>query len=112
MTSSQELTPPQTAALQRLVERGFSLVAFPLYASAIGVRRDSFAALLEPVAAGGFRVLGEPCYLIDGNLTVRVRRGLGQYFVWKSKSVAATPDLLAQLAHFSQDLQTALSESK
>jgi hypothetical protein len=105
----QELTPVHTAILERLVARGFTLVAFPLYASAIGVRRDSFAALIEPLATDGLRVLGEPCYLIDGNLTVRVHRGAAQWFVWKSKSVEATPDLLAQLSRFSEDLRNALS---
>jgi hypothetical protein len=106
-----ELTPVQTAALERLVARGFTLVAFPLYASAIGVRRNCFAALLVPVAEAGLRVLGEPCYLIDGNLTVRVRRGDGQWFVWKSKSAEATPDLLAQLGRFSEELLDLLSAS-
>ena len=104
-----ELTPVQTAALERLVARGFTLVAFPLYASAIGVRRNSFAALLVPAAEGGLRVLGEPCYLIDGNLTVRVRRAGCQWFVWKSKGAEATPELLAQLGRFSKDLLEAMS---
>lgn len=106
-----ELTPVQTAAIERLVARDFTLVAFPLYASAIGVRRNSFAALLVPVAEGGLRVLGEPCYLIDGNLTVRVRRGDRQWFVWKCKSAEATPDLLAQLSRFSEELLHLLSAS-
>jgi hypothetical protein len=104
-----DLTPVQAAAVERLVARGFTLVAFPLYASAIGVRRNSFAALLAPAAEGGLRVLGEPCYLIDGNLAVRVLRGGRQWFVWKSKSAAATPQLLAQLDLFSRELLEALS---
>ena len=106
-----ELTRVQTAALERLVAHGFTLVAFPLYASTIGVRRDSFAALLLPVAEGGLRVLGEPCFLLDGNLTVRVRRGGRQWFVWKSRSAEATPDLLSQLSRFSEELLELLSAS-
>ena len=106
-----ELTPVQTVALERLVAHGFTLVAFPLYASAIGVRRNSFAALLVPAIQGGLRVLGEPCFLLDGNLTVRVRRGGRQWFVWKSKSAEATPDLLAQLSRFSEELLDLLSAS-
>jgi hypothetical protein len=109
MTSSQELTPLQTAVLERLVERGLRLVAFPLYASAIGVRRDSCAALLVPVDGGGLRLLGDPCYLIDGNLSVQVQRAGTRQFVWKTKSVEATPDLLAGLNQFAQELQEALS---
>jgi hypothetical protein len=109
MTSLQELTPLQTAILERLVAQGFHLVAFPLYATAIGVRRDSFAALLVPVDGGGLRLLGQPCYLIEGNLSVQVQRSGGPHFVWKSKSVPASADLLAQLAHFTEELQNLLS---
>jgi hypothetical protein len=105
----QDLTPLQTALLERLVARGFRLVAFPLYASAIGVRRDSFAALLVPVDGGGLRLLGQPCYLIDGQLSVQVQRPGGPHFVWKSKSVEARPDLLARLGKFAEDLQDALA---
>jgi hypothetical protein len=105
----QELTPLQTAVLERLVTRGFHLVAFPLYASAIGVRRDSWAALLTPEEGRGLRVLGKPSYLMDGNLTVQVERCGSPYFVWKSRSVEATAELLAQLSQFAKDLQEALS---
>lgn len=105
----QELTPLQTSALERLVARGFHLVAFPLYASAIGVRRDFCAALLVPAEGDSLRLLGQPCYLIDGNLSVQVQRNGGPHFVWKNKSVPATADLLAQIAQFVEELQDALS---
>jgi len=60
------------AILERIVSAGFSIVAFPLYANAVGVRRGGFAALLDPIPGDGFRLFGEPCVLLDGNLTVRV----------------------------------------
>ena len=41
--------------LERLVTKEFALVAFPLYANAVGVRKGSCAALLDPIANGGFR---------------------------------------------------------
>jgi hypothetical protein len=107
----QELTPLQTAVLERLVACGFRLVAFPLYASAIGVRRDDCVALLVPVDGGGLQLLGQPCVLINGNLTVQVQRAGKQQFVWKRKSIEATPDLLAQLGRFAEDLQKLLSET-
>jgi hypothetical protein len=106
-----ELTPVQTAVVERLVARGFTLVAFPLYASAIGVRRNSFAALLVPAAEGGLRMLAEPCYLIDGNLAVQVQRAGGPCFVWKGKTVEATAELLAQLRQFTDELHELLSAS-
>ena len=109
--TAQELTPLQTTVLQRLVACGFRLVAFPLYASAIGVRRDSSAALLVPVEGAGLRILGQPCYLIDGNLSVQVQRAGSRHFVWKGRSVEVTSSLLAQLNQFAEELQATLSSA-
>lgn len=104
----QELTPAQISVLERLAAHGFAIVAFPLYASAIGVRRGSFATLLVAVEGGALRILGDPCYLIDGNLSVRVtRKGRGM-FVWKSREVEATPELLAELSRFAADVSELL----
>jgi hypothetical protein len=99
------------AALERLVARGFHIVAFPLYASAIGIRRDDFAALLTHVDGGSLRFLGRPHYLIDGNLSVQVERAGVQRFVWKGKSVEATLELLARLHEFAESVNDALSEA-
>jgi hypothetical protein len=100
----QELTPVQLSVLERLAARGFAIIAFPLYASAIGVRRGSFALLLVPVEGGALRILGDPCHLIDGNLSVRVTRSGRSMFVWKSREVEATPELLAELGQFAADV--------
>jgi hypothetical protein len=106
-----ELTPAHVAILERLVAHGFTPVAFPLYASAIGVRRGSFAALLAPAGDSTLRIMGEPCYVMGSNLAVRTRlKGL-PVFVWKDKSVAVTPKLLEELACFSSDLSSALTSS-
>ena len=94
--------------LQRLVACGFRIVAFPLYASAIGVRRDSFAALLVPAEGGGLRVLGEPCYLIDGNMSVQVERAGKRQYVWKGRAVEVTPAVLMQRQRFAEELQAML----
>lgn len=103
-TPPPELTPAHIAVLERLYSNGFSLAAFPLYPNAIGIRRDRFAALLLPIPGGGLRLLGEPHLLIDGNLSVRVERNSGPYFVWKKREVAATPELLTEFARFVVDL--------
>jgi len=100
----QELTPAQLSILERVALSGFAIVAFPLYASAIGVRRDSFAALLVPIEPGGLRILGDPCYLVDGNLSVCVTRKGRRVFAWKSREVEATPELLAELSQFAADV--------
>lgn len=103
-----ELTPAQIAVLERLVAHGFSGVAFPLYASSVGVRKGNCAALLGPIAGDGMRIVGDPCYLIDGNLSVLVVRDKRRWFVWKKKQVEATPERLAELAQFTRELEDLL----
>ena len=103
-----ELSPQQIGVLERLIARGFAGVAFPLYANAVGVRKGSCAALLDPVANGGFRVFGEPCFLLEGNLTVRVTEKGKTYFVWKKQRLEATPERLAELEKFVAELKMLL----
>ena len=103
-----ELTTQQVAILERVVSVGFSVVAFPLYANAVGVRRGGYAALLEPVSGGGFRVYGEPCFILDGNLTVRVRDGGKSWFVWKKQRVEATAERVRELEQFASELKLML----
>jgi hypothetical protein len=102
--SVSELTPAHIAILERLVAQGFVPVALPLYASAIGVRRGSFAALLMPAGDAAMKIMGEPCYLVGSNLAVRTRREGREVFVWKDKAIEATPELLEELARFASDL--------
>jgi len=103
-----ELTPKQVAALEKLHSRGFQFVAFPLYASYVGIRRGNCATLLAPVEGGGMRVFGEPCYLVEGNLSVRVKRHEQTFFVWKQKSLAATPERDEELERFSAEVRELL----
>ena len=107
--SVSELTPAHIAILERLVAEGFVPVAFPLYASAMGVRRGSFAALLIPAGDAAMKIMGEPCYVVGSNLAVRTRREGRQVFVWKDKAIEATPELLEELARFSSDLAVQLA---
>ena len=103
-----EFSPQQTAILERLVAKEFNLVAFPLYANAVGVRKGSCAALLDPVANGGFRLFGEPCVLLDGNLTVRITEKGKTWFVWKKQRLEATAERLSELANFVAQLKLLL----
>jgi hypothetical protein len=103
-----EFSPQQMAAIERLVSRGFSLVAFPLYANAVGVRKGGCAALLDPIADGGFRLFGEPCVLLQGNLTVRITEKGKTWFVWKKQRLEATADRLLELETFVTDLKLIL----
>ena len=103
-----EFSPQQIGILQRLVAKEFVLVAFPLYANAVGVRKGSCAALLDPVANGGFRVFGEPCVLLEGNLTVRITEKGRTWFVWKKQRLEATAERLMELETFVANLKLLL----
>src|ERR1700676_1129295 len=94
-----ELSSRQIAILERLIASGFSIV---------GIRKRSCAALLDPVTAGGFRLFGEPCVLLDGNLTVRVRDQAQSWFVWKKQRLEATPARLLELDGFVAELKLLL----
>jgi hypothetical protein len=104
-----EPTPAHIAILEKLVAQGFVPVAFPLYASAIGVRRGSFAALLVPAGNAALKVMGEPCYVVGPNLAVRTRREGRQVFVWKDKAIEATRELLQEFDRFDADLAVLLA---
>ncbi len=103
-----DLTQGHFTILERLVDRAFSIVAFPLYANAVGIRKGNCAALLEPLASGGFQLFGEACFLLEGNLTVRVTREGRSWFVWKKLNVEATPERLAELGSFVSELKAQL----
>ena len=103
-----EFSPRQIGILERLIAKDFSIVAFPLYANAVGVRKGSCAALLDPIANGGFRVFGEPCILLDGNLTVRITEKRKTWFVWKKLRLEATPQRLSELENFVAELKLLL----
>ena len=80
-------------------------MAFPLYANAVGIRKGSCAALLDPIAGSGFRLFGEPCVLLDGNLTVRITEKGKSWFVWKKQRLEATRERVEELDRFVSDLK-------
>jgi hypothetical protein len=103
-----ELSPKQIGILEKIAAHGFAIVAFPLYASAVGVRKGNCAALLMPMSNGGMKLLGEPCWLVDGNLSVRVQRNGVELFVWKKQEVEATAERLAEVAYLRRELDEML----
>lgn len=98
------LTPAHISVLERAIAQGFTPIAFPMYPSAVGVRRGSFAALLMAADDARLKIMGEPCYVMGANLAVRTRREGRAVFVWKDKSVEATPELLQEFGEFSAEL--------
>lgn len=99
-----EPSPLQMQILERLFAAGFRPIAIPPYESALCVRRGECAAVLSPVPNGGLKLLASPSYLVDGNLSVRLKRGSGEVFVWKKTELSVTPDRLEELASFRREL--------
>jgi hypothetical protein len=106
-----ELTPRQMQTMERLFAAGFRPIAIPPYESALCVRRGECAALLSPVANGGLKLLAAPSYLLEGNLSVRIKKGASEVFVWKKKEIAATPERLQELETFRKELTAILEQA-
>jgi hypothetical protein len=99
-----EFTPQQMQILEKLFAAGFRPIAIPPYESALCVRRGDCAAVLSPIPNGGLKLLAPPSYLVEGNLSVRLKRGAGEVFLWKKTELPATPERLREVAAFRQEL--------
>lgn len=99
-----ELTPSQLSILTRMQERGFEIVAFPMYESHVGVRKGNCGALLAPSGSDGFTLYGEPSYLVAGGLSARTIQSDGHWFVRKKEKIAASPERTAELEAFTAEL--------
>jgi hypothetical protein len=100
-----ELTAQQMQTMERLFEAGFRPIAIAPYANAICLHRGDYVAVLGPVANDGFRELAPPTVLVDGNLSVRLKKKTGEVFVFKQKEVPATPERLQELTKFREELE-------
>jgi hypothetical protein len=99
-----ELSPQQMQVMERLFAAGFRPIAIPPYESALCLRKGNCAALLAPVPGAGIKLVAPASYLVEGNLSVKLKRGSGEVFVWKKKEVEATPEKLEELESFRREL--------
>jgi hypothetical protein len=99
-----ELSPQQMQLMERLITAGFRPIAIPPYESALCVKKGNCAALLAPVPNAGIRLLAPPSFLVEGNLSVKLKRGPGEVFVWKRKELEATRERLKELESFRREL--------
>jgi len=99
-----ELSPQQMQVAERLFAAGFRPIAIPPYESALCMRKGNCAALLAPVPNAGLKLLAPPSFLVAGNLSVKLKRGPGEVFVWKKQEVEATPERLKELESFRREL--------
>jgi hypothetical protein len=95
-----ELTQRQMQVLEHLLMAGFRPIAIPPYENALCVHRGECAAVLAPVENGGLRLVAPATFLVEGNLSVRLKKPAGDVFVWKKKEIPATEERLKQLQEF------------
>jgi hypothetical protein len=67
--------------------------------------------LLGPAENGGLQMLVPPTFLVDGNLSVKLKRGKGEVFVWKKTELEATEERLRELEEFRGELMEILEEN-
>jgi hypothetical protein len=103
-----ELSPQQMQVIERLFKAGFRPIAIPPYESALCMRKGECVAVLAPVPNGGLKLLAPPSYLVNGNLSVKLKRGAGEVFVWKKQELSATPERLRELESFRREVSEIL----
>ena len=99
-----ELTPRQMETVERFFTAGFRPIAIPHYEKVLCLHRGECAALLSPIENGTFSLVAPPTFLFNGNLTVRLKKGSGEVFVWKKDELPATAERLRELQTFRSDL--------
>ena len=100
--------PDPAKQLQRLYLSGFELQIFERYPNAVGLLRDGCIALLQSTP-GGLKVIGAPGWRMGEVLGVLVEKDGRKVFQAKSEMVEATPERLASLQKFRDDLEQLLA---
>jgi hypothetical protein len=95
--------PDSAEQLQRIYLAGFELQTFERYPKCIGVMRDNCVALLVP-GVDGLQVLGAPGWRMGEVMGVLTESEGRQVFQAKNEIVEATPERLALLQRFRDEL--------
>jgi hypothetical protein len=104
MGESMELTQRQMQIVERLVGAGFQPMEIGPFQRGLCMRKGECVALLGPVANGGLQLLVPVTFLIEGNLSVKIKRENGEVFVWKGKELEATAERSRELEGFRNEL--------
>lgn len=102
--------PDSAEQLQQLYLAGFELQTFERYPKCIGVVRDNCIALLVP-GVDGLQILGTPGWRMGEVMGVVTEREGRRVFQAKSEIMEATPERLAILERFRDDLTMLLKRS-
>ena len=97
--------------LQQFYIAGFDLQTFDRFPKAIGVLRDDCIAFLVP-GPDGLQILGNVGWRMGESLGPLVERGGHKVFVHKDQIIEATPERIATLDKFKNDLKAILKGSQ
>jgi hypothetical protein len=103
--------PDSAEQLQRVYLAGFELQTFERYPKCIGVVRDNCVALLVP-GVDGLQILGTPGWRMGEVMGVLTEREGRKVFQAKTEIVEATPERLALLQRFRQELAELLHANR
>jgi hypothetical protein len=93
--------------LQSLYLAGFELETFERFPKAIGVVRSGFIALLVP-GPDGLQILGNVGRRMGESLGPLVERKGRKVFLHKQEELEATPEMIAELEQFRDELKRLL----
>jgi hypothetical protein len=99
--------PDPAEQLQRLYLAGFELQTFERYPKCVGALRDDCVALLIP-GVDGLQILGAPGWRMGEVMGVLTEKEGRRVFQAKSEVVEATPERLALLRKFRDDIAESL----
>lgn len=100
--------PDSANQLQRLYLAGFDIQVFEMFSNSVGVIRDGCIALLRTSPAG-LQMIGAPGWRMGQTLGVLIEKDGRKVFQSKSELVEATPERLAALEKFKNDLDKQLT---
>src|SRR3954469_3797388 len=94
--------------LPRLYLAGFELQTFERFPNSVGVIRNECIALVLPTPQG-LQVIGTPGWRMGEVLGVLVEKNDRKVFQYKDQIIDATPERIAELQKFREDLKAALT---
>ena len=103
--------PDSAEQLQQIYLAGFELQTFERYPKCVGVIRDNCIALLIP-GMDGVQIMGTPGWRMGEVMGVLTEVEGRKVFQAKSEIVEATPERLATLQRFKDDLRELLGRPK
>lgn len=100
--------PDPAQQLQAIYLAGFEIETFDRLPNTVGLAKGSCIALVQPTT-NGLKLLGQPGWHMGEILGVLVEQAGKKVFQAKSELVEATPERLAELENFCQELEELMS---